>query len=199
VCGLVDCLVFDGCEAAESALPSPAVVGPLDQNRRNAAELLTTARSVEGGGWFTAGGQTMRRLNSSSSSLRIWAEDAGGSRHDFIQEEDTAFWTWAAVEVLRHTGIRIEELTELSHHSLVQYVLPDSDAPPENIALLPTKSGKNSLVTSNVAASPWVTVAAHTEPVASTNTAASAAPFADRSGATTKTRRDPGQPGCTGC
>ena len=28
------------------------------------------------------------------------------------------------VEVLRHTGIRIEELTELSHHSLIQYRLP---------------------------------------------------------------------------
>ena len=26
--------------------------------------------------------------------------------------------------MLRHTGIRIEELTELSHHSLVQYRLP---------------------------------------------------------------------------
>jgi hypothetical protein len=28
--------------------------------------------------------------------------------------------------VLRHTGIRIEELTELSHHSLVQYQLPST-------------------------------------------------------------------------
>jgi hypothetical protein len=28
------------------------------------------------------------------------------------------------VEVLRHTGIRIEELTELAHHSLIQYRLP---------------------------------------------------------------------------
>ena len=28
------------------------------------------------------------------------------------------------VEVLRHTGIRIEELTELSHHSLIQYRVP---------------------------------------------------------------------------
>jgi hypothetical protein len=28
------------------------------------------------------------------------------------------------VEVLRATGIRIEELTELSHHGLVQYRLP---------------------------------------------------------------------------
>ena len=40
-------------------------------------------------------------------------------------EEDQAFWTWAIVEVLRRTGVRIEELLEISHHSLVQYRLPD--------------------------------------------------------------------------
>jgi hypothetical protein len=39
-------------------------------------------------------------------------------------EDHQAFWTWATVEVLRMTGIRVEELTELSHHSLIQYKLP---------------------------------------------------------------------------
>ena len=29
--------------------------------------------------------------------------------------------------MLRHTGIRIEELLELSHHSLVQYTPPTSN------------------------------------------------------------------------
>ena len=58
---------------------------------------------------------------------RTWAEDpVTGARRDLTREEDTAFWTWAAVEVLRATGIRIEELTELSHHSLVQYRLPST-------------------------------------------------------------------------
>ena len=56
---------------------------------------------------------------------RIWAEDPGtGPRRDLTREEHRAFWAWAAVEVLRQTGIRVEELTELSHHSLVQYRLP---------------------------------------------------------------------------
>jgi hypothetical protein len=41
-----------------------------------------------------------------------------------VVREHRAFWTWAAVEVLRHTGIRIEELTELSHHSFIKYKLP---------------------------------------------------------------------------
>ena len=51
-----------------------------------------------------------------------------GARRDLSGEEDRAFWTWAAIETLRHTGIRIEELTELSHHSLVQYTPPTSTA-----------------------------------------------------------------------
>ena len=58
-------------------------------------------------------------------TARIWTEDPDtGERRDLTGEEDRAFWTWAAIETLRHTGIRIEELTELSHHSLIQYTLP---------------------------------------------------------------------------
>jgi len=45
-------------------------------------------------------------------------------RRHLTVEEDHAFWAWAVVEVLRATGIRVEELQELSHHSLVQYRLP---------------------------------------------------------------------------
>jgi site-specific recombinase XerD len=36
-------------------------------------------------------------------------------------EEDTAFWDWACVETLRHSGIRIEELSELTHLSVRHY------------------------------------------------------------------------------
>jgi len=58
---------------------------------------------------------------------RTWAEPVdGGPRRDLTFDEHRGFWTWAMVEVLRHTGIRIEELTELSHHSLIQYRLPDT-------------------------------------------------------------------------
>ena len=58
------------------------------------------------------------------ATSRIWAQDlATGRRRDLTFEEHRGFWTWAMIEVLRHTGIRIEELTELSHHSLIQYRL----------------------------------------------------------------------------
>jgi hypothetical protein len=56
---------------------------------------------------------------------RVWAEDPGtGKRRNLTLEDHQAFWAWATVEVLRMTGIRVEELTELSHHSLIQYKLP---------------------------------------------------------------------------
>ena len=35
-------------------------------------------------------------------------------------------WAWAVIEVLRHTGIRVEELLELTHCSVVAYTLPTS-------------------------------------------------------------------------
>ena len=56
---------------------------------------------------------------------RIWAVDPeSGPRRDVSFEEHRGFWTWAVVKVLLHRGIRIEELTDLSHHNLIQYRLP---------------------------------------------------------------------------
>ena len=78
------------------------------------------------GSLFTVAGQQLRRsVMKTHGTGRIWAEDPdSGQRRDLIFEEHRGFWTWAMVEVLRTTGIRIEELTELSHHSLIQYRLP---------------------------------------------------------------------------
>jgi hypothetical protein len=49
------------------------------------------------------------------------------------------FWAWAVIEVLRHTGIRVEELLQLTHHSLVQYRLPSTG---ELVPLLQIASSK---------------------------------------------------------
>ena len=51
---------------------------------------------------------------------------ATGERRNLTTEEDRAFWAWAAIEVLRATGVRAEELVQLSHHSLVQYRRPST-------------------------------------------------------------------------
>lgn len=59
--------------------------------------------------------------------------------------EDTAFFEWAIVEVLRNTGIRTEEALELTHLSVRQYQRPTG----EIIALLviaPSKSDRERVI-----------------------------------------------------
>src|SRR5262249_5612303 len=99
----------------------------LDRARKDAAARLEAATATQPGELFTTDGQTLRRARLARPSPRIWAADPdSGTRRDLTREEDNAFWAWAAVEVLRATGIRIEDLTELSHHRLVQYRLPST-------------------------------------------------------------------------
>jgi hypothetical protein len=104
-------------------------------------------RPAPPGELFTAGGQTLRRTRTLSPSHRTWAEEPGsGKRRDLGREEDNAFWAWAAIHVLTHTGIRLEELTELSHHSLVQYRLPASGELVPLLSVAPSKTDTERLL-----------------------------------------------------
>jgi hypothetical protein len=47
-------------------------------------------------------------------------EDSGRLVH-IGTDEEAAFWDWASVGTLRHSGVRIEELCELTHLSIRQY------------------------------------------------------------------------------
>jgi hypothetical protein len=97
----------------------PVLIHTTSQHRHDTAALLEAARRAAPGESFTAVGQTLTRLTPSRSApAKIWAEDpATGKRRDLGREEEHAFWAFAIIEVLRATGIRVEELTELSHHS----------------------------------------------------------------------------------
>jgi hypothetical protein len=125
----------------------PALVEKVSQAREAAAARLHAATATQPGELFTAGGQTLRRARMRQRSPRIWAEDPGtGTRRDLTREEDNAFWAWAAIEVLRATGIRVEELTELSHHSLVQYRLPASGELIPLLQITPSKTDQERLL-----------------------------------------------------
>ncbi len=125
----------------------PALAAAADQNRRDAAARLKAACAAEPGETFTAAGVTMRRAVLHRPSPRVWAEDPrDGKRRDLTREEDNAFWAWAAVEVLRLTGIRIEELTELSHHSLVQYRVPSTGELVPLLSVAPSKTDEERLL-----------------------------------------------------
>jgi hypothetical protein len=94
----------------------PIVVRCVAERRAAATALLQAARHAAPGEAFIAGGVTLVRsvIETRSGAGKVWAHDpADGRRRDLVQEEDHAFWAWAIVEVLRATGVRVEELREL--------------------------------------------------------------------------------------
>jgi Phage integrase family len=126
----------------------PALIAWVEAERTRTAGLLAAAERTAPGELFTAAGQTLRRtVMKTETTGRIWAEPAdGGRRRNLSFDEHRGFWTWAMVEVLRHTGIRIEELTELSHHSLIQYRLPDTGQLIPLLQITPSKTDAERLL-----------------------------------------------------
>jgi hypothetical protein len=84
----------------------PALTRTVDAERRTAAERLQAAQAASQGAEFSAGGRTWRRTVTKNQPAKVWADDPGtGARRNLTLEEHRAFWAWAIVEVLRHTGI----------------------------------------------------------------------------------------------
>jgi hypothetical protein len=128
-----------------------------DRQRRHAAGLLAAAAGIAPGEPFTHDGETLQRAR-----LRpeidpeqggrgrpgvVWADEQGtGKRRNLNLEDDKAFWGWAIIEVLRHTGIRIEELLELTHRSFVAYTLPTSGETIPLLQITPSKTDRERLL-----------------------------------------------------
>ncbi|HEY1623781.1 MAG TPA: hypothetical protein VGG16_08275 [Streptosporangiaceae bacterium] len=90
-----------------------------DDHRTTVKELLEAASAVDVGQEFTHGGTVYRRMLRKSYLKDptlprldyVMAEDAAtGAITNLTDKKDDAFWTWAVIETLRHTGVRIEEL-----------------------------------------------------------------------------------------
>ena len=126
----------------------PSLVAFVETERATTAELLRAASGTAPGDLFTAAGQTLRQpVMKTKTTGRVWAEDPDtGRRRDLTFEEHRGFWTWAMVQVLRLTGIRIEELTELSHHSLIQYRLPATGELIPLLQIAPSKTDAERLL-----------------------------------------------------
>jgi len=126
----------------------PVLLRSLDQRRTAADVVLSLARKASPGQPFTVTGQTfVRSVVPHAAAGKVWVDDpVTGKRRDVRLEEDLAFWAWAIVEVLRATGIRIEELLELSHHSLVQYRLPSTGEFVPLLQIAPSKTDTERLL-----------------------------------------------------
>ena len=71
---------------------------------------------------------------------------ASGKQKLLNREEEHAFWAWAVIEVLRFTGLRVEELLELSHYSLVKYRLPTTGEVVPLLQIAPSKTDTERLL-----------------------------------------------------
>jgi integrase len=112
----------------------PALVRAADQRYRHASKVLTTSRATAAGDTFEIDGLHYERLARSGhytdGDRRPAVRTISGQIVQAFQREDEAFWIWAAIEVLRHTGIRCEELLELTHLSIRRYTQPDGEVIP---------------------------------------------------------------------
>ena len=99
-----------------------------ERRYQQARTLYDTAHGLPHGGHATIAGTTYVRVDAAAHPLahpRLTTITPGGSlppgRLDVVQDEEDAFWGLAIVEVLRHTGIRVEEMLELTQLDVHEY------------------------------------------------------------------------------
>jgi integrase len=69
-----------------------------------------------------------------------------GQISNLSRAEDDAFWAWAIIDTLRHTGVRLEELLEITHLALVSYRLPETGELVPLLQILPSKTDQERLL-----------------------------------------------------
>ncbi|MDR7172939.1 site-specific recombinase XerC [Nocardia kruczakiae] len=69
-----------------------------------------------------------------------------GTVIDIGKSEHEAFWAWAIIEVSRHTGVRIEELLEITHLGLIAYTVPATGEVVPMLQIVPSKSNEERLL-----------------------------------------------------
>jgi hypothetical protein len=126
----------------------PVLIRTVEEWRKSSEALLDAASQTRPGDTLTFGELTLTRsLIARPTADRVWVDDpTTGKRRDLGAEENVAFWAWAVVELLRATGVRIEELLELSHHSLVQYRLPTTGELVPLLQIAPSKTDTERLL-----------------------------------------------------
>lgn len=125
----------------------PTLVRVVSDALEQARARLEAAKAAGDGERFVVAGVAYRRKDPCTGSGRLFAvEEATGQRVDLSGLEERAFWTWAAVEVLRHTGVRIEEMLELSQYSFSAYTLPSTGEVVPMLQVVPSKTDAERLL-----------------------------------------------------
>jgi site-specific recombinase XerD len=133
----------------------PALADTADRHRSAQAALLAAATAAGADQVFEHEGRRFRRSMFKSYTTpghkppppTVVIDDlATGDQLDVTREEDEAFWAWALVETLRHTGVRIEELLEITQLALVSYTLTDTREVVPLLQIVPSKGNEERLL-----------------------------------------------------
>lgn len=133
----------------------PVLVETAERHHTDQRALLQAATKTPAGHVFEHGGQRYRVIDSAADATsgdrsdpgRVMVEEIStANRLDLTRAEDEAFWSWAIIETLRHTGVRIEELLEITHLALVSYQLPDTAELVPLLQVVPSKSNEERLL-----------------------------------------------------
>jgi len=133
----------------------PILVRYVEDRYDHNRALLERARHAAIDEPFVLAGRTYRRVVTAAvlkknrdrpheAPVRV-LEEATGRVVRVEHDEDDAFWDWACIETLRHSGVRIEELCELTHLSVRQYQRANGEV----IALLviaPSKTDRERVI-----------------------------------------------------
>jgi site-specific recombinase XerD len=133
----------------------PLLCDTADRLRTESAALLTEARRHEPGDAFEHGGRRYQRVlhrteglaDRRNSVLPVRVRDlATHETMNIEQVEEDMFWAWAAIEVMRHTGVRIEEMLELTHLAIVSYRVTETAELVPLLQIVPSKSNEERLL-----------------------------------------------------
>ncbi|MFF8868149.1 tyrosine-type recombinase/integrase [Streptomyces sp. NPDC015139] len=126
----------------------PALVRVATQRLKDARARLEALRAAPMGSTFTILGDTFTvpagTDRAGGQAARV--ADQNGKLRYLVAEERGAFFAWATIEILRHTGIRIEELLELGHHSIISYALPSTGQVVPLLQIAPSKTDQERLL-----------------------------------------------------
>jgi hypothetical protein len=126
----------------------PVLVRTAHERRLATERRLQAAQDTQPGDLIPdTNGALRKAITPTSIGRHVWAEDtATGKRRNLSYEDEEAFWSFSTIEVLRLTGIRCEEMLELSHHSITEYRLPSTGELVPLLQIAPSKTDTERLL-----------------------------------------------------
>ncbi|WP_186818919.1 tyrosine-type recombinase/integrase [Nocardia ninae] len=132
----------------------PVLVDTATGHRDTCRDALDAATATRVGEVFGHDGHRYRRITAANETTGykrrphdVIVEDTETAiRTNLSRAEDEAFWTWAIIETLRHTGVRLEELLEITHLALTSYRLPDTGELVPLLQIIPSKTDEERLL-----------------------------------------------------